>query len=421
MSYRSEKLCSREKMGCASSTPAARDGRPAHQSPVQMIQVPDSGGAPPFPLIVREMTSTLEMSISQGFLHGGGSITAAKASEDSAIYTYVVGAQAHEGLRVVASFPKIEVPQTSVFSSAVAMATGQAASMAMQSSSVFVFTPAPVGLPLSTKCLYAPFSVDTTIGFNNVRLDAVHDGLTGCIAQEASIGFRCVGMGVVNASTDVGGGRRGVSSTALAELVFQKVHAPEVVQDEAGVTILSETYETIAFQNAVTVRVATAFGGVATEVPDLLPCLNAYGAEGWELDGFLMMQSSGTMPMATVMNGGMHPGMSVGGQPTQVPFQVFLSRVPAACVPVRYCLLRHEYQLNMVAMMMGGGTPPLQNDPRPVIEAYASRGWLLKGALNLPPEMRPGDVSIRLPVLLAFMSNTAAIPWALPVAEQMSA
>ena len=38
-------------------------------------------------------------------------------------------------------------------------------------------------------------------------------------------------------------------------------------------------------------------------------------------------------------------------------------------------------------------------------------------ALNLPPEMRPGDVTIRLPVLLVFMSNTAAIPWALPVAE----
>jgi hypothetical protein len=73
-----------------------------------------------------------------------------------------------------------------------------------------------------------------------------------------------------------------------------------------------------------------------------------------------------------------------------------------------------------VAMMMGSRTPELHNDPKLVIEAYAARGWVLKAALNLAPEMRPGDVRIRLPVLLVFMSNNAAIPWALPMGEVVS-
>ena len=71
-------------------------------------------------------------------------------------------------------------------------------------------------------------------------------------------------------------------------------------------------------------------------------------------------------------------------------------------------------------MMMGAGRPQVLDDPKPVIEAYAAGGWLLKGALNLPPEMRPGQVDIHLPVLLVFMSNTAAIPWAVPVVDPVA-
>jgi len=321
------------------------------------------------------------------------------------------------------SFPKIEVPEMPAFGAAVALAQGQAASLQMQSTSIVVFTPAPEGLPLSTKCVYVPYAADATLGYNHAKIENVHDGVAGCITHEANYGFRCVGMGIVSASTSVANGSLGgsISSAALAELVFQKIHAPEVMPVGSGMLQITETFETIAFQNALTISVATAFGGMATQVPDLLPTLNSYGAQGWELDGFIMMQSSGTMPVASIMSGGMQPGMSMGQGPTQLPFQMFLSRVPARATPVQYFILRHVCRLNMVQMMMGGGRPDVLDHPQPVIEAYASRGWLLKGTLNLPPEMRPGQVDIGLPVLLVFMTNTAAIPWAVPVPQEHTA
>jgi len=404
-------------MGCAASSNAA----PLHEqfetksSPV-VAAVPDSG-APPVQVDVRESSSTLDVSISQGFLHGGGNIQAT-TSEDAAIYKFIVDAQTREGLRVLTSFPKMEVPEMPTFGAVVAMAQGQSASLQMHSTSVVVLMPMPAGMTISTKCAYVPYSAIATVGYNNARIDHVQDGMMGCIAHEANHGFRCVGMRVVNASTAVGNGSYGggLSSTVLAELVFQKIHAPLVTAAGPGLVQVTETFETLAVQSAVTVRTATAFGGMATDVPELLSTLNAYGAQGWELSGFLMTQSSGTMPMASIMNGGMQPGMSMG-QPIQMPFQMFMSRVPMTATPVQYLVLRHHYRLNMVSMMMGAGRPQLLDDPKPLFEAYAAKGWLLKGALNLPPEMRPGQVDIRLPLLLVFMSNTAAIPWAVPVAE----
>ena len=70
-----------------------------------------------------------------------------------------------------------------------------------QSTSTVVLTAAPEGLPLSTKCVYVPFTADATLGYDNVKIQNVQDGVTGCIAHEANYGFRCVGMGIVSAST----------------------------------------------------------------------------------------------------------------------------------------------------------------------------------------------------------------------------
>jgi hypothetical protein len=406
-------------MGCCASQPLTLPEM-QHETVERVIAVPDSS-APPLQVDVREATSMLDVSISQGFLHGGGSINATM-SEDSAIYKYVVNAQIREGLRVLTSFPQIEVPTMPSFGTGVAMAMGQAASLEMKQTSILVLTPIPPGLTISTKCAYVPFHVNASLGFNNVKIEHVQDGVTGCIAHEATQGFRCVGIGLLNSTTAVEGGvgGNGVSSAMLAELVFQKVHNPVVTSMGGGMLQVTEMFETIAFQNAVTTKVATAFGGMETDVPDLLPTLNLHGSQGWELDGFIMMQSSGANPMASIMSGGMQPGMGMGGgQATTTPFQMFLSRVPHMARPVHYVVVRHECTLNMVSMMMGSGTPQVENHPKPLIAEYAARGWVLKGALNLPPEMRPGQVAIRIPVLLYFMSNTAAIPWAVPMGAEL--
>ena len=376
--------------------------------------VPESG-APPVAVSISECTSVIEASISASFVNMSMS---AMASEDSAMYKHVVEAQAR-GLMVLTAFPRMELPQMPGMGGLMAMQAGQPLSMELKTTSITVLTPIPGGTTVTTKCIYVPFTIDASIGFSNAPLQNVTDGVSGTISFEAQQGFRCVGMNLASAGMQGGMGAGSVASRALTELVFQKVHPPDVVTAAwAGGVQYTSTFETCTLQNAAMLDIR--MGQMNTTLPDdLLSTLNGMGAQGWEFSGFL------ALPVAM---GGVDPMMMIAGTQLPMPFQMFFYRVPMQCTPVQYRLDWHRYSLDLMAMQqsllgMGRGESAMRGDPRPLIESHANKGWMLRGALSLPSEApTPGAMSMQMnmPLLMVFMSNTAVVPWAMPVGDSVA-
>jgi hypothetical protein len=77
-----------------------------------------------------------------------------------------------------------------------------------------------------------------------------------------------------------------------------------------------------------------------------------------------------------------------------VPVQIFLSKADAIA-PKKCTTTEFNFKVSV-----GMGAPKISGDPLPLIQEHAQKGWLLKGALSLPPKQK--GVGMTMGQLLCF-------------------
>lgn len=341
-------------MGCGSSTPAT--------SAASFPPPPDSGVGPITDFEITEFTSVISTKISGLFDKEMQSTT----DSEGAFFQHVV-AQAAKGNQLVAALLKVEAPPTPGLGDVISISAGQGATIEMKSTLHTIFRKAPGAV--ETMLVYAPLSVDASVGFGfNVKI-AMNDGLTGTVMTYLKQGWSLGGMTLSGGQTSTKFTE--TKSTSLAEIVFQKVptSAPqEVCFVQAGI------------------HVSVSMGTSKTTEPDFASYLTQQGAEGWELAGCFMPPSA-------------PPPVGVMSFEFDMPVIMAMQRV-ARPKPFKYCIAKYNYiiQIKMGKMSITG-------DVSYMVRYYAEKGWVVKSSLSLGAEMKPGKMSFAMPVILIFQSQ----------------
>lgn len=314
------------------------------------------------PLTCSEVTIIIDTKISGIFSKD----MVATPQEQGVLFKHITE-HAAKGLEIIASFPKIEMPEMPGMGAQMSMAMGKATTLEIKSTLQTFFKPVEEGKALETVVVYAPMNVDASVGFMNVKV-TMEEGIGATVMSYAGQGYSLCGMGLAGGATTTK--FAGATSTSLAELVFKK--------DESATPSTS-----MILQSAI--KVAVKMGRMSSTVPDFGAVINEYGAQGWSLDGFLFPPQP-------------PPKAGVVSFSFDMAVQIFLSK-PKLSAPKKFVTATYNYSVKM-----GTGMPKIIGDPVPLIQEHAEKGWLLKGALSLPMQQK-GMAAFEMPLMLFFEAN----------------
>jgi hypothetical protein len=323
--------------------------------------------------------------------------------------------QANQNMELLCVVPKFDMPR-------ITRLEGRTVMM-MKNGTILVYRPLAAGQSVETvtvkeqqKVSTAHVSKGTMKVVNGTAVSAsntdVQTGMDQTIVNHGTQGYRLKGGSMVSMSSQMQMGGQGRMTPTIErhqtsetktelELVFQKLHDPN---RPAPTEAVLASYQ-------ITKTLITASGGgvggmmqMQTDMPDIIGHLNEQGREGWELASLLAMPPEESMT-GSHENRAFTTDVSQHTRVTTVPVMALLERRPEA-TPIKYTSYTYTFR-------QGGFPVSMKGDLTPVILAHAERGWILKGAIQLPPGVKDGAGSamsmysggMQMKVILFFAEN----------------